>query len=79
MSIIFDKVRWVNFLATGNAGNEILLNESRSTLISATNGCGKCCDINTIVRLQNKKTGEIIETTIGDLYAQTKQKHSRKD
>jgi hypothetical protein len=24
--------------------------------------------INTIVRLRNKKTGEILETTIGDLY-----------
>jgi len=31
---------------------------------------GKCLDINTPIRLRNKKTGEIIEMTIGEFYEQ---------
>lgn len=39
--IIFSKIRYVNFLATGAAGNELILNEYNSTLINAKNGSGK--------------------------------------
>ncbi len=39
--IIFEKVRWKNFLSTGNQYTEIQLNESQSTMIVGTNGAGK--------------------------------------
>lgn len=35
---------------------------------------GKCCSPDTSVRLRNKKTGEIIETTIGKFYDFAKNK-----
>jgi ABC-type dipeptide/oligopeptide/nickel transport system ATPase component len=43
------------------------------------NGSGKCVCINTPIRIQNKKTGDIIETTIGELYAQEKQNNKREN
>ena len=50
---------------------EILENfkNNRNLIIAASRQCGKCVYINTAVRLRNKKTGEVIETTVGDLYA----------
>ena len=39
--IHFKKVRWKNFLSTGNAFTEIKLNENDSTLIVGENGAGK--------------------------------------
>ena len=39
--IVFSKVRWKNFLSTGNAWTEIDLNRSISTLIIGDNGAGK--------------------------------------
>lgn len=33
---------------------------------------GKCFNINTVIRVRNKKTGEILETTVGDFYGQVK-------
>lgn len=39
--IKFTKVRWKNFLSTGNSFTEILLNKSPSTLIVGENGAGK--------------------------------------
>ena len=35
---------------------------------------GKCFSINTPIRLRNKKTGEIMETTIGEFYKQQSKK-----
>jgi ABC-type Mn2+/Zn2+ transport system ATPase subunit len=49
MAIIFKKVRWQNFLSTGNQFTEIQLNRSKSTLIVGSNGAGKCLRKNTIV------------------------------
>jgi len=37
----FEKIRWKNFLSTGNVWNEVLLNESPTTLIVGENGSGK--------------------------------------
>jgi DNA repair exonuclease SbcCD ATPase subunit len=39
--ITFTKVRWKNFLSTGNTFTEILLNKSTTTLILGENGSGK--------------------------------------
>ena len=44
--IIFEKLRWKNFLSTGNQFTEINLNKKSTTLIIGTNGAGKstCLD-----------------------------------
>ena len=39
--IIFKKIRWKNFLSTGNTSIEIILNQSPTTLIIGANGSGK--------------------------------------
>jgi DNA repair exonuclease SbcCD ATPase subunit len=39
--ILFKKVRWKNFLSTGNSFTEIDLNTTKSTLIVGQNGAGK--------------------------------------
>lgn len=39
--IYFQKVRWQNFLSTGNQFTEIFLNKSPSTLVVGENGAGK--------------------------------------
>ena len=41
MSIIFKKIRWKNFLSTGNIFTEIDLNSNNTTLIVGDNGAGK--------------------------------------
>lgn len=41
MFINFKKVRWRNFFSTGNEWTEILLDKSKSTVISGANGAGK--------------------------------------
>lgn len=66
--IVFKKIRWRNFLSTGNNWTEIDFQKNHTNLIIGANGAGKCVDINTKIKLRNKKTGEIIETTIGDFY-----------
>lgn len=39
--IVFEKVRWRNFLSTGDEFTEVFLNKSPSTLIVGQNGAGK--------------------------------------
>jgi DNA repair exonuclease SbcCD ATPase subunit len=39
--ILFKKVRWQNFLSTGNQWTEIHLNKAKSTLVVGENGAGK--------------------------------------
>ena len=39
--ITFEKIRWKNFLCTGNQYTEIKFNECATTLIIGTNGAGK--------------------------------------
>ena len=39
--IIFEKIRWKNFLSTGNTFTEVELNKNTTTLIVGTNGAGK--------------------------------------
>ena len=39
--IVFKKIRWMNFLSTGNVWTEVDLNRTKSTLIVGDNGAGK--------------------------------------
>ena len=39
--ILFEKIRWKNFLSTGNQYIEITLNKDDNTLIVGSNGSGK--------------------------------------
>ncbi len=39
--IIFEKIRWKNFLSTGNTFTEVVINESQSHLVIGANGAGK--------------------------------------
>ena len=39
--IQFKKIKWKNFLSTGNAFTEVHLNKTKSTLIIGDNGAGK--------------------------------------
>jgi DNA repair exonuclease SbcCD ATPase subunit len=39
--IVFEKLRWKNFLSTGNAFSEITLNKAPTTLVVGKNGSGK--------------------------------------
>lgn len=48
MAIVFKKVRWKNFLATGNNFIELDLNSHGKTLISGANGSGKSTMIDAV-------------------------------
>ena len=39
--IVFEKIRWKNFLSTGNVFSEVNLETARTNLIVGTNGAGK--------------------------------------
>ena len=39
--ILFEKIRWKNFLSTGNQYSEISFTDDNTTLIIGTNGTGK--------------------------------------
>ena len=39
--ILFEKIRWKNFLSTGNQFTEVNLKKNSTTLIIGTNGAGK--------------------------------------
>lgn len=57
MKLHFHKIRWKNFLSSGNAFNEITLDKHHMTFIwgPAGNGIGKCLLPNTIVDIQTDK------------------------
>lgn len=44
------------------------VHNNRFTICKLPRQCGKCFYINTIVRVRNKKNGEIKELTVGELY-----------
>ena len=52
---------------------------NRRVVCNTSRQAGKCFSINTPIRLRNKKTGEIVETTIGEFYNETKTKKVNKD
>ena len=47
--ILFEKIRWKNFLSTGNVFTELQLNKNSTTLISGENGSGKTTLLDAIV------------------------------
>lgn len=67
-------------MSIGNTTQAIDFNRSDLTLILGRNidlggedgghrnGVGKCVCINTVIKVRNTVTGEIYETTVGDLY-----------
>ena len=67
--IVFKKISWRHFLSTGDVPTTVFFDKSPTTLIIGENGAGKCFCKNTPIRLKNTKTGEIVETTIGEFYA----------
>lgn len=77
--LLFKKIRYKNFLSTGNAWNEYTLDAASNTLIIGNNGAGKCFCINTLITVRNRKTGEERTMTVGEFYAQTKQTNIRQD
>jgi len=78
-----------NFLSIGNITQSIRFDRNDLTLIlgqnldlggddsGAKNGVGKCVCVNTLIKVRNTLTGEIYETTIGELYNVALEKQSR--
>lgn len=79
-----------NFMSVGNITQAVDFNREQLTLVlgenldqggddsGSRNGTGKCCCINTIVKVRNTKTGEIYKTTMGDLYIAAAEQQSRR-
>lgn len=78
--IVFEKIKYKNILSTGNTFNEVVLNSSKTNICIGKNGEGKCVYINTLIRVRNTKTEEILSMTIGEFYdLQEKQNKCRED
>jgi ABC-type Mn2+/Zn2+ transport system ATPase subunit len=56
MHIVFDKIRFKNFLSVGNVFTEIKLNKNKHTLIVGKNGGGKCVRKSTKIDIKFKNT-----------------------
>jgi hypothetical protein len=79
-----------NFMSVGNATQGIDFDRNDLTLVlgenldlggddnGSRNGTGKCVCINTLVKVRNTITGEIYETTVGDLYNAALEQQSRR-
>ena len=57
--IHFKKIRWKNFLSTGNAFTEVQLDRSKSTLIIGDNGAGKSTLLNAMAGLTTVHQGGV--------------------
>ena len=79
-----------NFLSVGNQTQAVEFDKEHLTLVlgsnldlggddtGSRNGTGKCCCINTLVRVRNTVTGKITELTMGELYNAAMEQQSRK-
>lgn len=79
-----------NFMSIGNISQAVDFDQQNLTLVlgenldqggddsGSRNGTGKCVCINTMIKVRNTKTGEIYETTIGDLYNASMEQQSRR-
>ena len=52
--LIFEKIRYKNFLSTGNIFTEIDFTKHKMNLISGSNGAGKCLRGNTKTKINFK-------------------------
>lgn len=66
--ITFQEIKFKNFLSYGNYWTTLNFQESLSTCICGKNGQGKCFSSDTILKIRNSITGEVIEITAGELY-----------
>jgi len=69
-----------NFMSVGNRTQAVDFSNEQLTLVlgenldqggddsGSRNGTGKCFCIDTVVKVRDTITGEIYETTVGDLY-----------
>lgn len=69
-----------NFLSVGGVTQAVNFEGQDLTLVlgenldlggndaGSRNGVGKCLGLNTIIKIRNSQTGEILETTIGEFY-----------
>src|ERR1035438_8188352 len=48
------------------------IKDNRFSVFATARQTGKCFSLNTPIRIRNKKTGDIVMTTIGDFYEKTK-------
>ena len=48
--------------------------ENRFNIVTTARQAGKCVYLNTPIRVKNRKTGEILETTIGEFYEKNRKK-----
>jgi hypothetical protein len=79
-----------NFMSVGNQTQSVNFDQDSLTLVlgsnldlggddtGSRNGTGKCCCINTLVKVRNTVTGEITELTVGELYNAALEQQSRK-
>jgi hypothetical protein len=82
--ISFKNLTIKNFMSIGNATQAISLDRTDLTLVlgenldlgsnGSRNGVGKCVCINTMVKVKNTTSGEIYETSIGNLFNAAKNK-----
>ena len=78
-----------NFMSVGNVTQAVNFNHEQLTLVlgenldqggddsGSRNGTGKCCCIDTKVKVRDTVTGEIYEITMGDLYNATMEQQSK--
>jgi len=80
MSFKIKNLTLKNFLSVGNVSQAVNFDKEALTLVlgenldlggndtGSRNGTGKCFCGNTLVKVRNVVTGEIVELTIGELY-----------
>ena len=62
--IVFEEIKWKNFLSTGNSFTEVKIDDAPSHLILGSNGAGKSTLMRTIAALQDADSGTIM---LGDV------------
>ena len=53
--------------------------ENRYTIVTTARQAGKCQKLNTPIRVKNKHTGEVLETTIGEFYEKQRMSKLQQD